>query len=218
MGGGAKQQDIPEIRANSILKLGDCDISNNSSKTSNALQETLPNTLGISSNDIQGNFNNPASASKSFLNSSDLDISNTPSSDATSEAVSKDEDRIETLEVEQAAPIPALEKKPHEEPRGRSAASSSTTSDVSCNDDTSTSSSEVSSKSTSNKSGFSFSRCDDSDNSPSSSSGYFSDSPSRSSSNASSSSASSVFHQLDQERKGKLSVKVVKKNPTNQHV
>ena len=228
MGGGAKQRNIPETRSNSIssnslretfpgaLNKTTLAISSNRSfgDTSRDPSDTVNTdssgqSKSDSKNDSPENFNNPSSTSKSFFNSSDLDISNTPSSHATFDAVPKDEDQIDTSED---APIPALDTKPHK-PRGRSPKSSSTatSSDISYNTNTSSSSSGVSSKSTSNKSSSRFSH-GRSSNSPSSSSGFFSNSAasaSRSSSNASSS-VSSVFRQLDQEKRGKLSVKVLR--------
>ena len=187
MGGGAKQRDIPEI---------------SSSDSSDTVKKTLSDskTKSDTKNDISGSF-------KSAI-SEKLDISRACD---TMDKVSKHEDQMDTFEDVKDWPSPAFELNPHK-PRGCSPMSTSATSDISYSNDTS-SSSGVSSKSTSNKSSSSFSRSD-SNNSPSSSSGYFSDSHSmfRSSSNTLSS-ASSLFHELDQERRGKLSVKVVRNLP-----
>ena len=186
MGGGAKQRDILEIT------------SSDNSDTVKTLSDSK--TKSDTKNNISGSF-------KSTTNDK-LDISR---AHATIEKVSNNEDQMDMFELVKDCASPAFDINPHE-PRSPSPTSSSTTtttsSDISYNNYTS-SSSGVFSKLTSNKSSPSFSR-GDSNNSPSSSSGYFSDSPSvfRSSLNASSS-ASSLFRQLDQERRGKLSVKVV---------
>ena len=186
MGGGAKQRDIPETT------------SSDTSDTVKTLSHSK--TKSDTKNNISGSF-------KSAI-SKKLDISRAHD---TIDKVSKHEDQMDTFEHVKDCPSSAFELNPHE-PRGCSPMSTSATSDLSYSNDTS-SSSGVSIKSTSNKSSSSFSRSD-SNNSPSSSSGYFSDSPSvfRSSSNTLSS-ASSLFHQLDQERRGKLSVKVVRNVP-----
>ena len=184
MGGGAKQRGVLEIT---------------SSDSSDTVKKTLSDskTKSDTKNDISGSFKS-ASSNK-------LDISR---AHATIDKVSNYEDQMDTFEHVKDYPSPAFDINP----RYCSPTSSSTSSNFSFSNDTS-SSSGVSSKSTSNKSNSSFSR-GDFNNSPSSSSGYFSDSPSafRFSLNTSSS-ASSLFHELDQERRGKLSVKVFRNIP-----
>jgi len=187
MGGGAKQRDIPEIT------------SSDNSDTVKTLSDSK--TKSDTKNHISGSLKSATSEK--------LDISR---AHAKIDNASNNEDQMDMFELMKDCPSPALDINPHE-PRSPSPTPSSTTttssSDVSYNNDTS-SFSGVSSKLTSNKSSSSLSRGDFT-NSPSSSSGYFSVSPSvfRSSSNTSSS-VTSVFHQLDQERRGKLSVKVIR--------